>query len=93
MAVTYSYSKARESLAAVLEQVTSYNEIAIITRRNRENVAMISESEMAGLIETAHLLRSPKNAKRLLAALNTPAGKKGIKRTVNELRKEFGLEK
>jgi len=93
MAVTYSYSKARESLAAVLEQVTSYNEIAIITRRNRENVAMISESELAGLIETAHLLRSPKNAKRLLSAVKNTQGKNVVKRTVNELRKEFGLEK
>lgn len=93
MALTYSYSKARESLSAVLENVTSNNEVAIITRRNRENVVMISETELTGLMETAHLLRSPKNAKRLLTALNRAKNRAGVKKTIDELRGDFGLEK
>jgi antitoxin YefM len=93
MALTYSYSKARENFAKVLEHVTTSNDIAVITRRNRENVVMISETELAGLLETAHLLRSPKNARRLLAALHRVKKGQGKPKTLVALRGEFGLEK
>ncbi|MGE5352949.1 MAG: type II toxin-antitoxin system Phd/YefM family antitoxin [Acidobacteriota bacterium] len=45
------------------------SEVVIITRRNAEPVALISASELSVLIETAHLLHSPKNAARLFSAL------------------------
>jgi antitoxin YefM len=77
MALTYTYSKAREQLAVVLERVTANNDVAIITRRNRENVVMISETELTGLMETAHLLRSPQNALRLLATLKRAKSRQG----------------
>jgi antitoxin YefM len=64
-----SYSDAREHLASLIEEVISTRKQVVIPRRAFEAVAMIPADELAGLIETVHLLRSPKNAKRLLEAL------------------------
>lgn len=64
-----TYTKARENLASLLDQVVDEREIIIIERRNKPNVALIAEDELTSLKETAYLLRSPQNAARLLNAL------------------------
>lgn len=64
-----TYTKARENLASLLDQVVDEREIIIIERRNKPNVALIAENELTSLKETAYLLRSPQNAARLLNAL------------------------
>jgi antitoxin YefM len=64
-----TYTKARENLAHLLDQVVDEREIIIIERRNKPNVALIAEDELTSLRETAYLLRSPQNAARLLNAL------------------------
>ncbi len=64
-----TYTKARENLASLLDQVVDEREIIIIERRNKPNVALIAEDELTSLRETAYLLRSPQNAARLLNAL------------------------
>lgn len=56
-------------LAALCAWVASTRAPVIIRRRNAADVALIAADELAGLMETAHLLRSPRNAERLLAAL------------------------
>lgn len=63
-----SYTQARGKLAALLDQVIDTREPVLITRRGKEAVALIAADELAGWLETAHLLRSPKNAQRLLEA-------------------------
>ncbi len=63
-----TYTKARENLASLLDKVVNDREIIIIERRDKPNVAMIAEDELASLCETAYLLRSPKNVARLLGA-------------------------
>jgi len=70
MPIQTTYSNARNNLASLLEQVTDEREIIIINRRGREDVALVSASELSSLIETAHLLHSPKNADRLIKALH-----------------------
>jgi antitoxin YefM len=65
----------------------------IITRRGNPEVALIAAEELAGLQETAHLLRSPKNAERLLRALGRAIVRTGRPRTVEALRKDLGLER
>jgi antitoxin YefM len=47
------------SLASLLNEVTENREVVIIQRRGSEDVAMIAADELAGILETAHLLRSP----------------------------------
>jgi antitoxin YefM len=86
-----TYSHARENLASILDQVTSDREIAIIRRRGREDVAIVSADELSGLLETAHLLRSPANAKRLLTAIRRSQSKDLPASTLEALRAELGL--
>ena len=92
MSIEVSYSEARNNLASLLDRVTEDREVAVIKRRGREGVAMVSESELSGLLETAHLLRSPANAARLEAALKSVEEGKGESISVDDLRKEFGVE-
>jgi antitoxin YefM len=69
MATETTYTALRENLASFLDQVTDDQEVIIVRRRGARDVAIIPADELAGLMETAHLLRSPKNAKRLLDAV------------------------
>ncbi len=91
MSIQTTYSKARENLAALLEQVTSDREIVIINRRGFEDVALVAASELASLLETAHLLRSPQNAQRLLKALRRAQAKTLKPQPLEKLRQDFGL--
>jgi len=67
--IEISYSKARAQLAKLLDEVADNRETVVIRRRKGEAVAIIAASELSSLVETAHLLRSPRNAERLLVAL------------------------
>ena len=86
MAIQTTYSHARQNLAKLLDEVTVNKETVVIKRRRREGVVMMSESDASSLLETAHLLRSPRNAKRLLAALGRALGHEGgIRMTAGEI--------
>jgi antitoxin YefM len=91
--VTTSYSRARANLARLMDEVVEDREVVIIRRRGSEPVAMLAASELAGLEEAAHLLRSPANARRLLRALARAEGGKGEPSTIAELRREVGLDR
>ena len=67
---TITYSTARDHLAEVWDKTVSTREPVIVSRRGAESIVMLPLEEWEGLQETAHLLRSPANAGRLLAALN-----------------------
>ena len=56
-----TYSKARKNLARLMDRVTEEREVAVITRRNKEDVVLLARDEFDGLMETVHLLRSPAN--------------------------------
>ena len=93
MAVETTYTSLRERLASVLKQVAEDHEVVIVRRRSAKDVALVPADELAGLMETAHLLRSPKNARRLLAALRRAKGRAGRPESVEKLRQEMGLGK
>jgi antitoxin YefM len=84
-----TYTSLRENLASVLDQVIDQQETVIVRRRGSRAVALIPASELAGLMETAHLLRSPRNARRLLTALRRAERGKGKPETVAKLRQEM----
>ena len=92
MTTQITYSKARANLAALLDEVTANRGIVIINRREAEDVALVAASELSSLLETAHLLRSPKNAERLLTALNRAKSKRLKPQSIVELRREMGLD-
>ncbi|MCG6877608.1 MAG: type II toxin-antitoxin system prevent-host-death family antitoxin [Deltaproteobacteria bacterium] len=92
MAIQTTYTQARAGLASLLDEVTQNREVVIIQRRGREDVAMITADELAAVLEMAHLLRSPKNAKRLLTALDRVRKGSGVSQTIDDLRNEVGIE-
>ena len=92
MAIQTTYTHARARLASLLDEVTKNREVVIIQRRGSEDVAMITADELIGILETAHLLRSPRNAKRLLTTLDKVRNLSGAPQTIDELRNEVGFE-
>lgn len=92
MPLETTYTRARENLSKLLDEVTENRETVVIRRRGKEDVAMIAAAELSSLTETAHLLRSPRNAERLRAALADARKGKGVAKTVEQLRRELGLE-
>ena len=93
MSIIITYTQARANLAKLLDEVSLNKEVVIIHRKNAENVALLSESELSAILETAHLLRSPKNAQRLLKALLKVHEENDTPQSLDELKQDFGLEK
>ena len=87
-----TYTNARANFAGLCNEVTDNREIVVIHRRKGSNVAMIAADELESLVETAHLLRSPKNAKRLLSALERALNGKEDSSSLQALRTEVGIE-
>jgi antitoxin YefM len=92
VAVETTYTNLREKLASILDQVVEDQEIVIVRRRRSKDVALIPAAELAGLMETAYLLRSPKNAQRLLTAMRRAAKGQGKPQSLSDLRREMGIE-
>jgi len=95
MPVETTYSRLRENLSATLDNVVDDQEIVIVRRRGgkgvSKDVALIPATELASLLETAHLMRSPKNTQRLLTALRRAERGDVPPQTVASLRREMGL--
>ena len=92
MANRTTYTRARANLASLCDRVAETREPWVIERRNGENVALISEAELDALLETAHLLRSPRNAARLASALERALGGKPAPSSLADLRRSLGLD-
>ena len=92
MTIQTTYTQARANFASLLDQVSDHREIVIVQRRGEEDVAMIAASELAGLAESAYLLRSPANAERLLSALGKALKSEGALISPNDLRREVGFD-
>jgi antitoxin YefM len=75
-----SYTAARENLAATINHVCEDNAPVMITRNRDQSVVMLSLAEYESLEETAHLLRSPENAKRLLRSIDQLERGKGVRK-------------
>ncbi len=79
-----TYTEARENLAQTIHRVCRDHDPVIITRKREDSVVMISLEDYESLTETTHLLKSPKNACRLLAAVAELEEGKGEVRTLVE---------
>jgi len=77
-----TYTAARENLASTINRVCEDQAPVVITRNRDQAVVMLSLAEYESLQETAYLLRSPANARRLLAAVDTLKRGKGLKRKI-----------
>ena len=84
-----TYSSARANLASTMDRVCSDHEPLIITRNGEKAVVMLSLEDYKALEETAYLLRSPANARRLLGSIaqrwqGNPAGACRVKLTFSD---------
>lgn len=79
-----SYSAARANLAKTMDRVCEDHEPVIITRNGEQSVVMLSLEDYKALEETAYLLRSPANARRLLASVAQLTEGKGTERELVE---------
>ena len=86
-----TYTNLRQSLASVLDRVANDHEVVIVRRKGDQRVALVPADELASLMETAHLLRSPKNAQRLLAALRRATKGTSRPKALQKFRREMGL--
>ena len=68
MSAETTYANLRANLTRILNRVVDDREVIVVRRKGGKDVALIAADELAGLTETAHLLRSPANARRLIAA-------------------------
>jgi antitoxin YefM len=91
MAVETTYTALREHLAGYLDQVIDDREVVIVRRRGARDVALVPADELSSLMETAYLLRSPKNAERLMEAKRWTEEGNGVPETVESLRRSVGL--
>jgi len=99
MAIETTYTALRANLATFLDRVTDDREVLIVKRRRgQRDVAIIAADELSSLEETAYLLRSPANARRLTQALaeskandKRNASGKPAAAALEELRRSAGL--
>ena len=79
-----SYTAARANLAKTMDRVCEDHEPIMITRSGEASVVMIALADYKALEETVYLLRSPKNAKRLLESVADLERGRGVERTLAE---------
>ncbi|EAW37424.1 type II toxin-antitoxin system Phd/YefM family antitoxin [Lyngbya sp. PCC 8106] len=79
------------NLSQLCDRVVDDRDIVIITRSDGEKVALIAADELSSLMETAHLLRSPKNAERLLTALQNAKSRTLKTQNINDLYQELEI--
>ena len=79
-----SYTSARSNLAKTMERVCDDHAPVAITRKGEGAVVMISMADYQSLEETAYLLRSPKNTRRLIEAVAELENGKGLERELIE---------
>ena len=78
-----SYTAAREKLAATMNEVCEDHDPVVITRNRDQAVVMISLEDYESLEETAYLLRSPANARRLLESIRELEEGSGCEREID----------
>ena len=79
-----TYTEARETLAATIRRVCRDHVPVIITRKREDSVVMMAQEDYDSLTESAYLLRSPKNARRLLDSIRELESGKGQGRQLLE---------
>ena len=80
-----SYTAARENLASTMDKVCEDHDPVIITRNRNQAVVMMSLEDYSSWEETAYLMRSPANARRILEGIAELEKGKGIKKKLSDL--------
>jgi len=79
-----TYTSARNNLASTMKKVCDDHDPIIVTRKNNEAVILMSLEDYEALNETAYLLQSPENAKRLIDSIKELNAGKGQEKEILE---------
>ena len=88
---TISYSQLRKTLKASLDRVCEDRQPLLVERKNGDDVVIVSRDDYTSLEETAYLLQSPTNAKRLLQALERNPKDRIVFDSIETLKNEIDL--
>jgi antitoxin YefM len=77
-----TYTTARQNLAKTMEKVCKDHSPVIITRKTNDSVVIMSLEDYEALEETAYLLRSPKNTRRLIESIAQLEEGQGVERAL-----------
>ena len=91
MTIETTYSQAREQFKSLLDRAVQDREVILVRRRSGGSVALIAADELESLMETAHLMRSSKNAQRLLTALTRARDSHLKPVALTKLKQDLGL--
>ncbi len=86
-----TYSQLRTNLKAACDQVCDHHEPLVVERRRGGDVVLLAKEDYRSLEETAYLLRSPENARRLLEALLRRPEDRETFNSIDELRNALGV--
>jgi antitoxin YefM len=86
-----SYTKLRENLKSALDRVVEDHEVIYVERARGGDAVLLSREDFESMNETAYLLRSPANGKRLIAAAKRSKRSGKSFKSVNALRDVIGL--
>lgn len=81
---TITYSDVRANLAKTMDRVCDDHSPVVVTRKNSRSVVMLSLRDFEALEETAFLLRSPENARRLLESVAELESGGGVEQTLSD---------
>ena len=81
---TITYTAARQNLAKTMEKVCKDHAPIIVTRKSTDSVVIMSLEDYEALEETAYLLRSPKNTRRLIESIAQLERGEGIERELSD---------
>ena len=91
MNMTISLDRFRSGLKSVCDRVCLDHEPVLVTRRNGDDVVVISKEDYSAMLETFYLMRSPANAKRLNEAVGRDRSEQITFTNTDDLRNEVGL--
>ena len=80
-----TYSSVRSNLAATIDRVCQDHAPVIITKKSSRSVVMVSLDDYEAMQETAYLMQSPKNARRLLKSLENAGNNEGVSKSLKDL--------
>lgn len=79
-----TYTEARQNLAKTMDKVCEDHDTIVVTRKKSNSVVIMSLEDYEALEETAYLLRSPKNARRLIESIGELEAGEGTERSLSE---------
>jgi antitoxin YefM len=91
-----NYTNLRQNLASILDETIEDRGVVIVTRPGKEDVAILAASELSSMMETLHLLKSPANAAKLLAAMERADELEGVQvesQSLKQLCEELNIDR